>query len=94
MRRLAAHLKITVPEEVWPELVRAAGFDEMRSRPEVTVPGATRGQWKDATALFRKGTSGQWRELLDEPARQRYAEVVERLVPADLSAWLHRPVVA
>ena len=91
MRRLADHLAITVPEDVWPGLVRAATFDEMRSRPDVTVPGATHGQWKDPAEFFRKGTSGQWRELLGDADRRRYAEVVGRLVPADLSAWLHRP---
>jgi hypothetical protein len=93
MRRLADHLGIVVPDDVWPGLVRAATFDEMRSHPEVTVPGGSRGQWKDPTVFFRRGTSGQWRELLDEPARERYAQVVQRLVPADLSAWLHRPPV-
>jgi len=94
MRRLADHLGIAVPEELWPRLVRAATFDEMRARSEVTAPGADRGQWKDPTAFFRKGTSGQWRELLDDEARQRYATAMQGLVPADLSAWLHRPALA
>jgi hypothetical protein len=93
MRRLADRLAIEVPEDRWPRLVRAATFDEMRSRPEVTVPGGDQGQWRDPQAFFRKGTSGQWRDLLDEPARRRYAQVVRSLAPADLSAWLHRPAL-
>jgi hypothetical protein len=94
MRRLADRLEIEVPEDVWPGLVRAATFDEMRSRHEVTDPGGSHGQWKDPAAFFRKGTSGQWRDLLDEPAQERYAKVVRALAPADLSAWLHRPALA
>ncbi len=38
MRRLADRLDITVPEERWPALVKAATFDEMRSRADERRP--------------------------------------------------------
>jgi hypothetical protein len=91
MRRLAERLGISVPDEVLPRLVRAATFDAMRARADVTVPGANHAQWKDPAAFFRKGTSGQWRDVLDSADQQRYAQIVRPLVRADLSSWLHRP---
>ena len=91
MRRLADRLGIAVAEELWPRLVPAATFGEMRARADVTVPGASPGQWKDPTAFFRTGSSGQWRDLIDDPGQERYARAVESLVDADLSSWVHRP---
>ena len=32
MRRIADFLGISIPESVWPSLVAAAGFEEMKSR--------------------------------------------------------------
>ncbi|MDP1818770.1 MAG: sulfotransferase domain-containing protein [Acidimicrobiales bacterium] len=91
MRALAGHLGITVPEATWPELVQAASWAEMRARAERTVPGATPAQWHDPAKFFHKGTSGQWRELLDEGDLARYFERVHTLVSPDLAEWLHRP---
>lgn len=38
MRQLAARLRITVPEQAWPQLVAAAGFEQMRRRADQVVP--------------------------------------------------------
>jgi hypothetical protein len=89
MRRLAAHLGIEVVEDRWPALVEAASLDAMRARADEVVPGADRGQWKDTGRFFNKGTSGQWRELLDDAGVERYAERVRSLAPPDLVDWLH-----
>jgi hypothetical protein len=89
MRRLADHLGITVPEDRWPVLVEAATLDSMRARAGEVVPGAERDQWRDVEKFFHKGTSGQWRELLDDDGVARYAERVRALAPADLVEWLH-----
>ncbi len=94
MRRLADRLGIAVAEDRWPALVQAATFDAMRSRADVTVPGADRSQWKDPAAFFRTGTSGQWRDLLDAEDEARYARIATALAPPDLSSWLHRPPLA
>lgn len=90
MRRLAAHLEIEVHEGRWPALVEAATFDSMRSRADTTVPGGGRDHWIDPVAFFSRGTSGQWRDLLDDADLARYAARVRALAPDDLVEWLHR----
>jgi hypothetical protein len=90
MRGLAARLGIEVDQALWPELVAAAGFDAMRSKAETVAP-TNRGRtfWRDTTQFFRRGTSGQWRDLLDEDDLDRYRRRVAALAPPDLAAWAH-----
>jgi hypothetical protein len=90
MRGLAAHLGIEVDEDRWPRLVRAATFESMRSRADTTAPAGGREHWIDPAAFFRRGTSGQWRDLLDDADLARYAARVRALASADLVEWLHR----
>ncbi|MBI5087607.1 MAG: sulfotransferase domain-containing protein [Actinobacteria bacterium] len=90
MRELAAHLEIEVDEQRWSALVQSATFDSMRRMADMTVPGGDRGQWLDAAAFFSRGTSGQWRDLLDEADLARYAARVRALAPPDVVEWLHR----
>jgi hypothetical protein len=91
MRALAARLGVDVPEQAWPELVRAATFEDMRARPELTPE---KGIWIDPTRFFRRGTSGQWRDLLTEEDLRRYAARVAELADPELVAWVHRGPVA
>ena len=90
MRKLATRLGIEVDEDRWPRLVQAATFDSMRSKADTTVPGGGREHWIDPTAFFSRGTSGQWRDLLDDADLARYAARVRALASADLVEWLHR----
>jgi len=90
MRALAAHLGIDVGEDRWPALVQAATFESMRSRADTTVPGGGRAHWIDPAAFFSRGTSGQWRDLLDDADLARYAARVRSLASDDLVEWLHR----
>ena len=69
MRQLAARLGIHVDEHRWPHLVQAATFESMRSRADTTVPGGGVEHWVDPAAFFSRGTSGQWRDLLDGARR-------------------------
>nr|WP_273377783.1 sulfotransferase domain-containing protein [Actinopolymorpha pittospori] len=89
MRRLASRLGITVPEEAWPALVRAATFEQMRANADQLAPDPA-GIMKDRSAFFRHGTSGSARELLRPEEVARYHARVARLAPSDLLSWLHR----
>jgi aryl sulfotransferase len=89
MRRLAGQLKITVAEDTWPELVRAASFEAMRERADQLVP--TAGLFKDNAAFFRRGISGAGREILDAQEFAAYHARLTQLAPPDLLAWLHEP---
>ena len=93
MRQVARRLGIEVDEDRWPELVAAAGFEAMRARADEIAPDASSGALQSNEAFFRSGTDGQWRALLDDAGRRRYAERVAQLAPADLVEWVHREPV-
>ncbi|TDC60578.1 sulfotransferase domain-containing protein [Micromonospora sp. KC207] len=89
MRALADRLGVEVPAPRWPELVEAATFDRMRERADLLVPDPA-GVLRDRHAFFRRGRSGQGRELLDGATLARYRARTAALAPPDLLAWLHR----
>jgi aryl sulfotransferase len=91
MRALADRLGIDVPEDRWPELVEAAGFAAMKRQAGALAPTSMgRNLWRDPQQFFRRGTSGQWRELLDDEGDlDRYRRRVAALVPPDLATWAH-----
>ncbi|MEU4527871.1 sulfotransferase domain-containing protein [Micromonospora ureilytica] len=86
MRRLADRWKLPSPG---PELVEAATFGRMRERADRLAPD-TLGVLRDRQAFFRRGGSGQGRDLLDDAARARYEARAATLAPPDLLTWLHR----
>jgi hypothetical protein len=56
------------------------------------VPNSTNALWHDNRQFFHRGTSGQWRTLLDEDDLVRYRARVADLVPAELDDWVHNSV--
>ncbi|MGH3492015.1 MAG: sulfotransferase domain-containing protein [Sciscionella sp.] len=89
MRRLAGRLHIDVPEERWPALVAAAGFDAMRSRSADRAPDEGLAIMHSTDAFFRHGSSGDWREWLTGGDLATYDERVAVLAPPDLTRWMH-----
>ena len=90
MRRLAGRLGIEVPEERWPVLVKAATFDDMRSRAEERAPDTENRIWRSTTDFFKRGTSGQWEAIFDADLSAHYEARVRELAEPDFAAWLHR----
>lgn len=86
MRALAARLRIDVPPDRWDSLIDAATFASMSRRADELAPGS---MWRDPSRFFHKGTSGQWREVLDPDAERRYWKRVRELADPELVAWLH-----
>jgi aryl sulfotransferase len=90
MRRLAGLLGIVIGEDAWPGLVAEARFGRMRERAREIAPQVTLdGLWRDTSRFFNRGTSGQWRTLLDPADLDRYEARVRRLAAPDLAAWAH-----
>jgi hypothetical protein len=89
MRRLADRLDIKVPDDRWPALVQAASFGEMRRRADEVAPDTGNRIWKDNAGFFHRGTSGQWRDLLEDGDLTHYEARVRELAPPDLVDWLH-----
>lgn len=95
MRRLAARLGIDVPESRWPDLVKAATFDEMKREADKTAPGVTEELWQDNSRFFRSGALGEWEALLEPGDDARYDARVRELAgvgPDDeqFAAWAHQ----
>lgn len=90
--RLASVLSIDHTPERIAELARAATFDSMRRRADQLAPGVDSKLWRDNQNFFRSGSSGQWRELLDQPAVEHYERRVAELATPDLAEWLHAPL--
>ncbi|GAA2330046.1 glycolipid sulfotransferase [Streptomyces violaceusniger] len=88
MAALAEWLGITVNESVWPELVKAATFDEMKSRAERLAPDTE--LLKDPAKFFRSGRSGGSRDFLTEDDLDAYRKRVGDLAPKPFLDWLHR----
>ncbi|MEP6695900.1 MAG: sulfotransferase domain-containing protein [Pseudonocardiales bacterium] len=89
MRGLADRLAISVPESRWPEVVQAAGFEAMRSRAHMTAPNAQLGHWLDTAHFFKRGTSGQWRDVLDDDDLERYRVRAGAIGSPGVIDWLH-----
>ncbi|MEA3019535.1 MAG: aryl sulfotransferase, partial [Actinomycetota bacterium] len=72
MRRLAAALGIAVDESVWPALVHAATFGEMKRMAADLVPESTIGLFPEPDRFFNRGTSGAWRDIVTDEDRSHY----------------------
>jgi len=88
MRRIADLLGISVPDRIWPDLVTAASFEEMRRRAGQVIPDPE--LFQDPEAFFQRGKPGAWREHLSADEYAFYLARAAELVPPDLHAWLHR----
>jgi aryl sulfotransferase len=94
MRGLAGLLGITVAEELWPELVEAAGFQHMRDHAEVVAPDTSNAIWTDTRRFFNRGTTGQWRDFLDDADLERYNRRVAELAGPELVRWAEQGALA
>jgi hypothetical protein len=90
MRMVSAQLGIPVDERRWPALVEAATFDRMRANADRVAPDTSNAIWQDNRQFFHRGTSGQWRTLLDDEGLDRYFARFAELAPDDVARWLHR----
>lgn len=88
MRRLAGLLDISVSNEPWPTLVRAASFDQMRARADEVAPDVL-GVLEVRARFFRRGSSGAGRQVLGSDEVERYEARAAALAPPDLLEWLH-----
>jgi aryl sulfotransferase len=88
MRRIAAYLDIPVNEAVWPDLVRAVTFEQMKANAGKLAPGATQGLWKDTADFFHQGTNRRWEGRLTPEQSNRYEELAASRLPPALARWL------
>jgi aryl sulfotransferase len=90
MRRLAAALDIEVDDDLWPKLITAATFDEMRQRAEHLAPQVTDDFWHSTDRFFAEGTTGKWHGFFGPGDQERYDTRIQELAPdLEFRTWLH-----
>ena len=88
MRRIAEFLGIAVDEDLWPELVEAAGFEAMKRNADVLLPMA-QALWDEGGQRFlHKGTNGRWRDVVQPNDLARYEARVAAEFPPTLANWI------
>jgi aryl sulfotransferase len=90
MRRIANFLGIVIPESLWPSLIEAAGFDEMKRDAKVFAAGMSRAFDKGSDRFFHKGINGRWRGVFRPDDLATYAARVKREFSPELARWLER----
>jgi aryl sulfotransferase len=89
MGRLADRLGIAVPEGALVQLAHEARFEQMRASAGRIVPDPM-GILVDGTRFFRRGSSGEGREVLSSEEVAHYRARVADMGPPELVRWLHR----
>jgi len=91
IRRLADALGVEVDDETVARLAARGTFASMKERAEVLAPNTNHQAWKDTSAFFHRGTSGQWTELLGpDDVAHFHKRLRERAGSDELAAWIER----
>ncbi len=89
MRRVAEFLEIDIDEDLWPELVEAAGFEAMKRHGNKLIPMAAALWGADGAArFFNKGMNGRWQTAFSAADLERYEHKVRERFSAELAEWL------
>jgi aryl sulfotransferase len=90
MRRLAGLLGITVPDDKWPELVKAATFEDMQANADRTAPDTNFDLWLSNKSFFNKGENRQWEGVLSDENLQIYEDTFRQRYGTQIVEWLER----
>jgi aryl sulfotransferase len=88
MRRVADHLGISVPDETWPVLAEAAGFDVMRRQGGTLMTQAAGMLRGGSDRFFHRGTTGRWRGVLREEDLAAYEAKAEAEFSPACARWV------
>lgn len=88
MRRIATFLDIATPPDLWPKLVQAATFEDMKRDGKTLMPTADAAWERGHEDFLYQGRNERWREVLtpDDIALYRH-RAAQELSPG-LARWL------
>ena len=87
MRRIADFCGIETPEELWPDLVEAAGFSAMKRDAEALMPSASMIWEGGAQRFLNKGTNERWRDIAEPEDLELYEAEISSRLSLSLKAW-------
>lgn len=88
MRRIAGFLAIEIPPDLWPLLVKAATFTEMRKTAETTHPNTMKLFKGGAEGFFHKGENDRWKGVLSDDDLALFEAACRSRLSAACAAWL------
>lgn len=88
MRRVADFLAIPVDEAIWPSLVTAATFEEMRRHGDTLSPRVMKMFAGGPADFFQKGENDRFRGVLTDGDLAAYERKVEQRLPGPCARWL------
>lgn len=88
MRRIARFLGIAVAEDLWPGLVRAATFAEMRRKGPALHPMLEHTFKGGAASFFHKGENDRWKSVLGAPLLAKFDEKLHAELSEPCQNWL------
>lgn len=88
MQRIARFLEIDTPPELWPQLVSAATFEQMRRDGAVLMPHANAAWTGGHEAFIHAGRNQRWRDALTEDDVAAYRRRAEQALSPALNRWL------
>jgi aryl sulfotransferase len=88
MRRIAKFLDIEISEDLWPELVEAAGFESMKGMADQLMPNAEMAWEGGGKTFLNKGTNGRWRDVFSPEDLALYDAKVKSEFSPDLAQWI------
>lgn len=90
MRRIASFLEIETPPALWPELVHAATFEQMKKDGDALMPFAGMAWDGGAKTFIHAGKNERWREALTAEDIAVYRARAEQELSPALNRWLHK----
>jgi aryl sulfotransferase len=88
MRRVADFLSIEVDPEVWPSLVEAATFEDMKRQGDALLPHVGLVFEGGTDRFLFKGSNGRWREEIPAEDLALYDEIAASRFTPGLSRWI------
>jgi aryl sulfotransferase len=88
MRRVAEFLDVTVPEKVFPSLVEAATFEEMRRTGNQLMPRLLATFEGGTDRFFLKGENDRWRGIFADSDVDLYDRKAEAKLTPECALWL------
>ncbi len=90
MRRIADFLAIAVAQDLWPQLVAAAGFEAMRRDGDALLSTAAATFKSGGRGFFFKGTNERWRGVATDEDLALYDAKAEATLAPDCARWVAR----
>lgn len=88
MRRIADFLNIEIAKDLWPKLVEAAKYDNMKGNIKDLLPEADRMIKGGGNTFMHKGTNGRWRGVVNQEDLDLYDAKVQEEFSPELADWI------